>query len=70
MPHSSTFAYSRLCLPFIVRKCSAQIQLGGLPIKIENDRYLKIPSDKRICIQPKCKLDNDDLIQIKMSRTF
>ena len=37
--------YTRLCLPFIVRKRLAQLRLGVLPLRIETDRYkrVKIP---------------------------
>ena len=39
--HNSTIHYTRMCLPFIIRKRIAQIRLGVLPIRIETDRYLK-----------------------------
>ena len=48
--------YTRLCLPFIVRKRLAQLRLGVLPLRIETDRYkrVKIPPERRYCIQPNC----------------
>lgn len=70
VPHISTVSYSRLCLPFIVRKRLAQIRLGVLPIKIETDRYLKVPSDRRYCTQPKCKLDNDNMLYVENEQHF
>ena len=54
VPHLNTVKYTRLCLPFIVRKRLAQLRLGVLPLKIETDRYLKIPVSERQCTQPKC----------------
>ena len=70
VPHIRTVAYSRMCLPFIVRKRLAQIRLGVLPIKIETDRYLNIPSEQRFCTQPKCKLDNDNLLYVENEQHF
>ena len=54
VPHLTTVKFTRLCLPFIVRKRLAQLRLGVLPLKIETDRYLKIPVSERHCTQPKC----------------
>ena len=54
VPHLSTVKFTRLCLPFIVRKRLAQLRLGVLPLKIETDRFLKIPANERYCMQPKC----------------
>ena len=55
--HSSVISYTRLCLPFILRKRLAQIRLGCLPIRVETDRYNRpiIPRDQRFCLQPHCK---------------
>ena len=39
--HSYTIQYTRMCLPFIVRKRIAQLRLGVLPIRIETGRYSK-----------------------------
>ncbi len=52
--------FSRLCLPFIVRKRLAQLRLGVLPLRIETDRYqrVKIGANERYCKQPKCS-NND-----------
>ena len=48
--------YTRLCLPFIVRKRLAQLRLGILPLRIETNQYkrVKIPPERRYCIQPNC----------------
>ena len=48
--------YSRLCLPFIVRKRLSQLRLGVLPLRIETDRYqrVKVDASQRFCKQPKC----------------
>ena len=56
--------YTRLCLPFIVRKRLAQLRLGVLPLRIETDRYkrVKIPPDRRFCIQPNCANLNTNLV--------
>ena len=52
-----TDSYTRLCLPFIVRKRLSQLRLGVLPLRIETDRYsrVKIDAKNRFCRQPKCK---------------
>ena len=52
--------FSRLCLPFIVRKRLAQLRLGVLPLRVETDRYqrVKIDANERYCKQPKCS-NND-----------
>ena len=49
--------YTRLCLPFILRKRLAQLRLGCLPIRIETDRYTRpiVQRDQRYCLQPKCE---------------
>ena len=54
--HKYTINYTRMCLPFIMRKRIAQIRLGVLPIRIETDRYLKdrTPAELRYCLQPNC----------------
>ena len=70
IPHVNTTAYSRLCLPFIVRKRLAQLRLGVLPIKIETDRYLNVPADQRFCTQPNCKHDGDNLSYIEDEQHF
>ena len=48
--------YTKLSLPFIVRKRLAQIRLGVLPIRIESDRYARdsVAAELRYCKQPKC----------------
>ena len=58
--HACTVQYTRLSLPFIVRKRLAQIRLGVLPIRIESDRYnrIKTPAHLRFCIQPNCSNKN------------
>ena len=58
--HDSTVQYTRLSLPFVVRKKLAQLRLGVLPIKIESDRYNKVktPAHLRFCIQPNCTVKN------------
>ena len=50
-------SYTRLCLPFILRKRLAQLRLGCLPIRIETDRYTRpiVHRDHRYCLQPKCE---------------
>ena len=50
-------SYTRLCLPFIVRKRLSQLRLGVLPLRIESDRYsrVKVDAKDRLCKQPKCK---------------
>jgi hypothetical protein len=52
----TTNIYTRMRLPFIVRKRLAQIRLGVLPIRIETDRYSKekTPAAERYCRQPVC----------------
>ena len=60
VPHLSTVKYTRSCLPFILRKRLAQLRLGVLPLKIETDRFLKIPAHERLCIQPKCISQNHE----------
>ena len=52
--HMSTVKFTRLGLPFIVRKQLAQLRLGVLPLKIETDCFFKIPLNERFCRQPKC----------------
>ena len=49
-------SYTRLCLPFILRKKLAQLRLGCLPIRVETDRYTRpiVHRDQRYCLQPKC----------------
>ena len=49
-------SYTRLCLPFILRKRLAQLRLGCLPIRIETDRYTRpiVHRDQRYCLQPNC----------------
>ena len=56
--------YTRLCLPFIVRKRLAQLRLGVLPLRIETDRYkcVKIPPERRFCIQPNCANLNTNFV--------
>ena len=48
--------FTRLCLPFIVRKRLSQLRLGVLPLRVETDRYqrVKIDASERYCRQPKC----------------
>ena len=48
--------FTRLCLPFIVRKRLSQLRLGVLPLRIETDRYQRVKNDasERFCKQPKC----------------
>jgi hypothetical protein len=48
--------FTRLCLPFIVRKRLSQLRLGVLPLRVETDRYqrVKIDVSERYCRQPKC----------------
>ena len=62
--HNYTIQYTRMCLPFIIRKRIAQIRLGVLPIRVETDRYLKnrTPAESRYCLQPNCQntLQNDN----------
>ena len=50
-------SYTRLCLPFIVRKRLSQLRLGVLPLRIETDRFsrVKVDAKSRFCRQPKCK---------------
>ena len=57
VPHESVIAYTRQCLPFILRKRLSQLRLGCLPIRIESDRYTRpiVHRDLRYCLQPKCK---------------
>ena len=67
--HQSTIQYTRLCLPFILRKRIAQLRIGVLPIRIETDRYLniKIPSALRYCKQPNCQnMTNQHLTNLKV----
>ena len=56
VPHESVISYTRLCLPFILRKKLAQLRLGCLPIRVETDRYTRpiVHRDQRYCLQPKC----------------
>ena len=53
---TSVISYTRLCLPFILRKRLAQLRLGCLPIRIETDRYTRpiVHRDQRYCLQPNC----------------
>ena len=57
VPHESVIAYTRQCLPFILRKRLSQLRLGCLPLRIETDRYTRpiVHRDLRYCLQPKCK---------------
>ena len=57
VPHDSVIAYTRQCLPFILRKRLSQLRLGCLPIRIETDRFTRpiVHRDLRYCLQPKCK---------------
>ena len=57
VPYESVISYTRLCLPFILRKRLAQLRLGCLPIRVETDRYTRpiVHRDQRYCLQPKCK---------------
>ena len=50
-------SYTRLCLPFIVRKRLSQLRLGVLPLRIETDRFsrVKVDAKSRFCRQPQCK---------------
>ena len=63
VPHESVIAYTRQCLPFILRKRLSQLRLGCLPIRIESDRYTRpiVHRDLRYCLQPKCKNVANDL---------
>ena len=56
--------YTRLCLPFIVRKRLSQLRLGTLPLRVETDRYqrVKVDASKRYCKQPKCT--NNDVTAV------
>ena len=56
-------SYTRLCLPFILRKKLAQLRLGCLPIRIETDRYTRpiVHRDQRYCLQPKCDNSTSNL---------
>ena len=56
-PYFSVISYTRLCLPFILRKRLSQLRLGCLPIRVETDRYTRpiVHRDQRYCLQPKCK---------------
>ena len=58
--------FTRLCLPFIVRKRLSQLRLGVLPLKIETDRYqrVKIDASERLCKQPKCT-NNDVTVAVQ-----
>ena len=64
--HCISSNYSRLCLPFIVRKRLSQLRLGVLPLRIETDRYqrVKVDASKRFCKQPKCA-NNDENSAVK-----
>ena len=55
--HKVSDSYTRLCLPFIVRKRLSQLRLGVLPLRIETDRFSRVKVDAkfRFCRQPKCK---------------
>ena len=50
-------SYTRLCLPFIVRKRLSQLRLGVLPLRIETDRFsrVKVDAKSRFCRQPQCE---------------
>ena len=63
VPHESVIAYTRQCLPFILRKRLSQLRLGCLPIRIESDRYTRpiVHRDLRYCLQPKCKNNVNNL---------
>ena len=63
VPYESVISYTRLCLPFILRKKLAQLRLGCLPIRIETDRYTRpiVHRDQLYCIQPKCENIVSDL---------
>ena len=68
VPYDSVISYTRLCLPFILRKRLAQLRLGCLPIRIETDRYTRpiVHRDRRYCLQPKCEntvLNLDDSVK-------
>ena len=58
--------FTRLCLPFIVRKRLSQLRLGVLPLRVETDRYqrVKIDASERFCKQPKCT-NNDVSVAVK-----
>ena len=58
--------FTRLCLPFIVRKRLSQLRLGALPLRVETDRYqrVKIDASERFCKQPKCT-NNDVSAAVK-----
>ena len=58
--------FTRLCLPFIVRKRLSQLRLGVLPLRVETDRYqrVKIDASERFCKQPKCT-NNDVSVSVK-----
>ena len=58
--YSSITHYTRLCLPFFLRKRLAQLRTGVLPIRVETDRYhrVKTPADQRYCFQPKQETEN------------
>ena len=45
--------YTRLCLPFIVRKWLAQLRLGIWALRIET-KCVKISPERKYCIQPNC----------------
>ena len=51
------YNYTRLCLPFVVRKRLSQLRLGVLPLRIETDRFsrVKVDAKSRFCRQPQCK---------------
>ena len=73
--YTTTTHYTRLCLPFIVRKRLAQLRVGVLPIRVETDRYqrVKTPAEQRFCIQPKCKnkiLCNQNILEVEDERHF
>ena len=55
--YESVISYTRLCLPFILRKRLAQLRLGCLPIRVETDRYTRpiVHRDQRYCLQPNCE---------------
>jgi hypothetical protein len=73
--YTSTTHYTRLCLPFIIRKRLAQLRIGVLPIRVETDRYqrIKTPADQRYCIQTKCKnkiLCNPNQLEVEDERHY
>ena len=68
--------FSRLCLPFIVRKHLSQLRLGVLPLRVETDRYqrVKIDACERYCNNQNVPIMMSQLLskllKLKMSFTF